>query len=231
MAGTAATVSAFAGFRSGEAAPQQQRETPFHAQSVRDHARQLALNPYKDTDRRLPSELANLSYDQYRGIRFRPISRCGAARICRFRFSYFTGDSSSRNEAAADLGAWDRDLLEYSPGQPRKVRTPDAERLKDSLAVFDGTVEREDGASKGRYRLVIDDVEAEMTYSRAGDGLIIIDHTEVPAALRGRKVGERLARQAIEDARRDGVAIIPLCPFAKAQIGRRPEWQDVLRRS
>ncbi len=95
----------------------------------------------------------------------------------------------------------------------------------------DGPVEREDGASKGRYRIVIDDAEAEMTYSRAGDGLIIIDHTEVPAALRGRKVGERLVRQAIEDARREGVAIIPLCPFAKAQIGRHPEWQDVWRRS
>jgi predicted GNAT family acetyltransferase len=134
-------------------------------------------------------------------------------------------------EAAADLGGWDRDLLECSSGLPRKVRTPDAERPKDSSAGIDGTVEREDGASKGRYRLVVDGVEAEMTYSRAGDGLIIIDHTEVPAVLRGRKVGERLVRQAIEDARRDGVAIIPLCPFAKAQIGRHPEWQDVLRRS
>jgi predicted GNAT family acetyltransferase len=137
----------------------------------------------------------------------------------------------STYEAAADLGVWDRDLLECSPGQPRTVRPPDAERPKDSSAGIDGTVEREDGASKGRYRLVVDGVEAEMTYSRAGDGLIIIDHTEVPAVLRGRKVGERLVRQAIEDARRDGVAIIPLCPFAKAQIERHPEWQDVLRRS
>jgi predicted GNAT family acetyltransferase len=25
-----------------------------------------------------------------------------------------------------------------------------------------------------------------------------------------------------------GVKIIPLCPFAKAQIGKHPEWQDVL---
>ena len=97
--------------------------------------------------------------------------------------------------------------------------------------MIDRPVEREDGALKGRYRIVIDGAEAEMTYSRAGDGLIIIDHTEVPAVLRGRKVGERLVRQAIEDARREGVAIIPLCPFAKAQIGRHPEWQDVLRRS
>nr|WP_156433823.1 GNAT family N-acetyltransferase [Bradyrhizobium retamae] len=78
--------------------------------------------------------------------------------------------------------------------------------------------------------MVIDGAEAEMTYSRAGEGVIIIDHTEVPAALRGRKVGEQMVRQAVEDARREVVAIIPLCPFAKAQIGRHPEWQDVLRK-
>ncbi len=134
-------------------------------------------------------------------------------------------------EAAAELGSWDRDLLECSPGHPRKVRMPDAERPTTSSAATDGTVEREDGPSKGRYRLVVDGVAAEMTYSRAGEGLIIIDHTEVPAALRGRKVGERLVQQAVEDARREKVAIIPLCPFAKAQIGRHPEWQDVVRQS
>lgn len=137
----------------------------------------------------------------------------------------------STYEAAADLGGWDRDLLECAHGQPRKVRPPDARSANNSTSESDGAVEREDGPSKGRYRLVVDGVEAEMTYSRAGEGLIIIDHTEVPAALRGRKVGERLVRQAIEDARRDGVAILPLCPFAKAQIERHPEWQDVLRRS
>jgi predicted GNAT family acetyltransferase len=137
----------------------------------------------------------------------------------------------STYEAAADLGGWDRDLLECAQGQPRRVRPPDAGSAKDPAPPGEGTVEREDGPTKGRYRLVVDGVEAEMTYSRAGEGLIIIDHTDVPAALRGRKVGERLVRQAIEDARRDGVAIMPLCPFAKAQIDRHPEWQDVLRRS
>jgi predicted GNAT family acetyltransferase len=137
----------------------------------------------------------------------------------------------STYEAAAELGGWDRDLLECAPGRPRRVRRPDAALAKDAPSAGDEKVEREDGASKGRYRLIINGIEAEMTYSRAGKGLIIIDHTEVPAALRGRKVGERLVRQAVEDARRDGVAIMPLCPFAKAQIGRHPEWQDVLRRS
>lgn len=91
-------------------------------------------------------------------------------------------------------------------------------------------VEREDGETKGRYRVVMEGHEAEMTYSRAGARLIIIDHTDVPTALRGQKIGERMVRQAVEDARRDGITIIPLCPFAKAQIERHPEWQDVLRK-
>jgi predicted GNAT family acetyltransferase len=139
---------------------------------------------------------------------------------------------TSTYEAAADLGGWDRDLLECAHGEPRRVRPADAATtVQASPSVGDEKVEREDGASKGRYRLVIDGIEAEMTYSRAGKGLVIIDHTEVPAALRGRKVGERLVRQAIEDARRDGVTIVPLCPVAKAQIGRPPEWQDVLQRA
>jgi predicted GNAT family acetyltransferase len=139
---------------------------------------------------------------------------------------------ASTYEAAADLAGWDRDLLECAFGEPRRVRPADAATTaQDAPSVGDAEVEREDGASKGRYRLAIDGVEAEMTYSRAGKGMIIIDHTEVPDALRGRKVGERLVRQAIEDARRDGISILPLCPFAKAQIGRHPEWQDVLPRA
>jgi predicted GNAT family acetyltransferase len=133
----------------------------------------------------------------------------------------------STYEAAADLGGWDRDLLECDHGHPRQVRAPNAAPTT-AASRTDGTVEREDGPSKGRYRLVVDDAEAEMTYSRVGKSQIIIDHTEVPDALRGRKVGERLVRQAVEDARRDKVVIIPLCPFAKAVIGRHPEWQDVL---
>ncbi|TAW81331.1 N-acetyltransferase [Rhizobium ruizarguesonis] len=136
----------------------------------------------------------------------------------------------STYEAAANLGGWDRELLECTHGHRGKVRLPDAERPQKAAPSVSEMVEREDGPSKGRYRIVVDGVEAEMTYSRAGKELIIIDHTDVPGALRGRKVGERLVRQAVEDARREGVAIMPLCPFAKAQIERHPEWQDVLRK-
>ena len=96
------------------------------------------------------------------------------------------------------------------------------------MATGNEPIEREAGETKGRYFVIVDGVEAEMTYSRVSDTMMIIDHTEVPDALRGQKVGVRLVQRAVEDARAEGVSIIPLCPFAKAQIGRHPEWQDVV---
>ena len=92
------------------------------------------------------------------------------------------------------------------------------------------TPQREDRPNGGRWSLTIDGHEAEMTFSRASATLIIIDHTSVPDALRGRGIGQILVEQAVADARREGFRIIPLCPFAKGQFERHPEWRDVLSR-
>ncbi|MEZ5997183.1 MAG: GNAT family N-acetyltransferase [Hyphomonas sp.] len=93
----------------------------------------------------------------------------------------------------------------------------------------DYDIRREEGPTSGRYITVVNGHEAEMTFSKAGATRIIIDHTEVPKALAGLGVGVALVRRAVEDARAAGIKIIPLCPFAKAQIERHPEWQDVLQ--
>jgi len=73
-------------------------------------------------------------------------------------------------------------------------------------------VTRDEGATKGRYVVRLDGSEGEMTYSRAGERLIIIGHTGVPDALRGKGVGEALVRRGVEDARAEGRLILPLCP-------------------
>lgn len=91
-------------------------------------------------------------------------------------------------------------------------------------------IEREEGESKGRYALRMDGAEAELTYSRAGTRMIIIDHTSVPDAMRGKSVGKLLVGRAVADARAEGRSIIPLCPFARSVIERTPEWHDVLKR-
>jgi uncharacterized protein len=68
---------------------------------------------------------------------------------------------------------------------------------------------------------------AEMTYSKAGDKLIIIDHTEVSDALRGQGAGKQLVMKAVEYARANGIKILPLCPFARSVFEKTPEIADV----
>jgi predicted GNAT family acetyltransferase len=90
-------------------------------------------------------------------------------------------------------------------------------------------ITREDGETGGRYVARLDGHEAEMTYSRAGPKRIIIDHTGVPDALRGKHVGNALVERAVMDARKEGFKIIPLCPFARATLKKHTEWQDVVQ--
>jgi len=70
---------------------------------------------------------------------------------------------------------------------------------------------------------------AEMTYSRAGEQLFIIDHTEVSDILRGKSAGKKMVEVAVNFAREKGQKIIPLCPFAKSVFERVKEFQDVLK--
>ncbi len=93
----------------------------------------------------------------------------------------------------------------------------------------DLAITHEDNGSKGRYvAKIAGKPDAELTYSRASDTLIIVDHTGVPDELRGMGVGVKLVEKVVLDARASGTKIMPLCPFAKAQIARHKEWQDVL---
>jgi uncharacterized protein len=93
------------------------------------------------------------------------------------------------------------------------------------------TITREDQPTRGRYVARIEgiDAEAEMTFSKAGDALIIADHTSVPDAFRGQGVGRALFDRLVGDAREGGVKIIALCPFVKAESQKRPEWSDVFQ--
>ena len=69
---------------------------------------------------------------------------------------------------------------------------------------------------------------AEMTFSMAGDNLMIIDHTEVSDKLRGTGAGKKMVETAVLHARKNGLKILPLCPFAKSVFDKTPEYADVL---
>ncbi|WP_111414770.1 GNAT family N-acetyltransferase [Billgrantia lactosivorans] len=97
-----------------------------------------------------------------------------------------------------------------------------------SIPEYSFTIAHEASDTKGLYVVELNGAKAEMTYSKAGSSMIIIDSTEVPDAMRGQKVGVALVSQAVRDARSSGKKIMPLCPFAKAQFARHSEWHDVL---
>lgn len=91
----------------------------------------------------------------------------------------------------------------------------------------DPQIARESDGSKGRYVLVQEGHEAELTYSILSPQMVIADHTGVPDALRGSGAGQKLVERLVADARAEGFRIVPLCPFVNAQRRKHPEWADV----
>jgi predicted GNAT family acetyltransferase len=79
-----------------------------------------------------------------------------------------------------------------------------------------------DNEEAGRFEVVLGDDRAEMRYRLDGTDLLIT-HTEVPDAFEGKGVGSRLVRAALDRAARDGLTIVPFCPFARAWLAKHPE--------
>ena len=86
--------------------------------------------------------------------------------------------------------------------------------------------------NKGFAMATVDDKRAgTMTYSRAGENHITIDHTEVNPDFKGKSVGKQMLYKIVEMAREKNIKITPLCPFANAMFKKLTEIQDVLKQS
>lgn len=70
---------------------------------------------------------------------------------------------------------------------------------------------------------------AEMTFVLSGD-IIIIDHTYVSDELGGQGIGKKLLKEVVDWARKESKKIIPLCPYAKAQMEKNEEYHDIIHK-
>jgi uncharacterized protein len=73
-----------------------------------------------------------------------------------------------------------------------------------------------------RFVIEADGHVAELVYELDGDRLALV-HTGVPAALEGRGIGGVLVAAAIDEAKRRGLAIVPVCPFVQGWLRRHPD--------
>jgi uncharacterized protein len=79
-----------------------------------------------------------------------------------------------------------------------------------------------DNQAASRFEIQAGGHLAELFYHRNGNRLALI-HTEVPVELEGHGMGGRLVIAAVERAAREGLTIVPYCPFARGWLERHPD--------
>lgn len=80
---------------------------------------------------------------------------------------------------------------------------------------------------KKRYEFHIGSEIPRVEYIRARDK-IYLTHTEVPPSMAGKGFGTALIGAVLEDVERQGLTLIPLCPFVALYLQRNPEWKRLV---
>jgi predicted GNAT family acetyltransferase len=85
-----------------------------------------------------------------------------------------------------------------------------------------------DNVSANRFEIRIGEEVSFLQYRRTGAGGLVLIHTEVPQALRGRGLGGRLVKAALDAVRAEGRRVVPRCPFTRSYIERHPEYAQLV---
>lgn len=84
-----------------------------------------------------------------------------------------------------------------------------------------------DNAAQSRFEMDVEGRIAFVAYRR-GDGVITLNHAEVPRELEGRGIGGKLVRATLDAVRAEGLKVVPRCSFVAAFIQRNAAYQDLL---
>ena len=85
-----------------------------------------------------------------------------------------------------------------------------------------------DSPGDGRFEVHIgSDLAGALHYDRR-DGALVMTKTEVGDSFAGCGVGSGLVEGALDAGRRQGVRVVPLCPFISAYIERNPDYADLV---
>jgi uncharacterized protein len=90
------------------------------------------------------------------------------------------------------------------------------------------TIEVVDQPERDRYEISLEGEPAGFTAYVLRSGLIAFVHTEIDERFQGRGLADRLIGDALDDARRRELTVLPFCPFVQGFMGRHPEYVDLV---
>jgi uncharacterized protein len=85
-----------------------------------------------------------------------------------------------------------------------------------------------DAPERQRFEVSVDGELAGFLVYRGREGLLALIHTEVEERFEGQGLGGRLARFALDQAKAEGVAVLPFCPFVNNWIKRHRAYVDLV---
>lgn len=80
-----------------------------------------------------------------------------------------------------------------------------------------------------RYEAVVDDKVVGYSDYQVADGIIAFTHASVEPEYGGQGIASQLARDSLDDVRREGNrSVRPVCPFYAWYIEQHPEYADLV---
>jgi uncharacterized protein len=80
-----------------------------------------------------------------------------------------------------------------------------------------------DNHEEHRYEIHDDEELAGFSEYKLSPGKIAFTHTEIDPAFNGRGLARQLVTEALDDARRRDLAVLPFCPYVRKVIASDPE--------
>jgi uncharacterized protein len=88
-----------------------------------------------------------------------------------------------------------------------------------------------DAPAQNRYELRLDGRLIGFAAYRRRESRLVLTHTEVDPSCSGRGFGSKLVGAVLDDAARDGLQVVPLCPFVAHYIDEHPEYEKLVAES
>ncbi len=85
-----------------------------------------------------------------------------------------------------------------------------------------------DAPERDRFEIEADGAVVGFVQYHRKPGTIALVHTEIDPQHEGAGLGGVLVSAALDEARREGIRVLPFCPFVRSYIEHHPEYVDLV---